>query len=127
MSTLMHNRTCACPGCSAEWVSHDDGTWQNDASCFSMRFWAGSDPVPPGQKFCPVCAEMSASPIDRLAFVKGEGLQQDFLEWLIRDMHDVKDVFSALLAHEPELMETRIQEFIADEADDQFVTWRCGA
>lgn len=131
MTMLMRERTCVCPGCSTEWLQHHDGTWENDNGFFGRRrfFDAYSgDPVPPGQKFCPVCAEETADVVDRVSFIKAECLEEDFLSWLIRDAlrEDIKAIFSTLLTHDPELMETRLQEYVFDKQEDRFVDWRCG-
>lgn len=130
MNTLLRERTCVCPNCSTEWLQHSDGTWENDAF-FGKRWFDAyrGEPLPAGQAFCPACAESSADAVDRMGFIKAECREADFLEWLLKDaaQEDIRDIFSTLAAHAPELMETRMEEFVFDQAKDDFTEWRCGA
>lgn len=131
MLTITRERTCVCPGCGAVWMLRCDGLWENVSSWIGRRRYHDTnsgDPVLPGRDFCPSCAETSADVMDRVAFIRAEDLEHDFLEWLLRDapQEDVKDILTTLLMHDPELMETRLQEYVYEQREGKFVDWRCG-
>lgn len=130
---MMHGnrRICMCPNCHAEWERNTDGIWEYEEYPFTHSWDERlyGDPIPDGQHYCPACAESTADAVDRLGFVKIEGLEHDFLQWLLSDApeSDVKEIFATLTANTPELMETRIEEFVVDQARDEFIQWRCGS
>lgn len=115
-----------CPRCGAEWEE------VVEASPFGKtRFFAGPRQVtrrfPVRRGRCLDCAGQDASFDQRRRYVAQEGLQGDFLAWLLRrggpGDPDLRDIWDALVAHDPDLMEVRVREFIEEERDAAFGDW----
>ena len=126
-ATARKTATCTCPTCETTWVRNLDGSWWCDPDWGRRGYdsWH-RDPTEGRRSFCPVCAGDTATAADYLRYITQEELQKDFLAWVLENNDDAVTCFRALLATDPEWLDQRMQEFVQEKHEDEFVEWRCG-
>ena len=73
--------------------------------------------------FCRACALDRADHADRVRFIEGHRLEAGFFGWLAQDMRqdDAQSVWRLLNERDPELMETRLAEYVSGPLEDEFM------